>query len=148
MKSKNIILVFAGIFGFGAALFQAAIGFVPEWSAHFGAPAGLLSNPPLLLAAALAVALLLSVIGFYGLSGAGIIRRLPLLRLGLFVIGGFFLFMSIPVVPQLLAILNSEPYAPPVFWVSLYCLVTGLLYWLGLAAGWKVMKPKVAAAGA
>jgi len=33
------------------------------------------------------VALLLVVAGLYGLSGAGLIRRLPLLRTGLIVVG-------------------------------------------------------------
>jgi pimeloyl-ACP methyl ester carboxylesterase len=51
MKNKNILLLLAGIFSFGVAIFQLAISLVPEWSAFFGAGDTLVSNPLLLLAA-------------------------------------------------------------------------------------------------
>ena len=87
MKSTNNLLLFASLLAFAGAIIQAAIGFVPEWSAAVGAGEALTSNPQLLLALGLLMALVFAVCGLYGLSGAGLIRRLPLLRLGLFVIG-------------------------------------------------------------
>jgi hypothetical protein len=87
MKSTNNLLFLASLLAFGGAIIQAAIGFVPEWSAALGAGDELLSNPPLLLTLGLLMALVFAVCGLYGLSGAGLIRRLPLLHLGLFEIG-------------------------------------------------------------
>src|SRR5512147_950705 len=87
MDKNSFLLIVAGVLSFCAAIFQAVIGFVPEWSAALGAGDMLVSNPALLLISALLVAFLLVIFGFYGLSGAGVTRRLPLLRLGLLVIG-------------------------------------------------------------
>jgi len=82
MNKPSFLLILAGILSFGAAIFQAVIGFVPEWSTAFGAGDALVSNPPLLLGMGLLVALLLVIFGLYGLSGASVIRRLPLLAPG------------------------------------------------------------------
>ena len=82
MNRPSFLLIFAGVLSFCAAIFQAVIAFVPEWSAAIGSGEALASNPPLLLTLGLLVALLLVVFGLYGLSGAGVIRRLPLLRPG------------------------------------------------------------------
>jgi len=45
MKSTNNILFFASLLAFAGAIIQAAIGFVPEWSAALGAGEALTSNP-------------------------------------------------------------------------------------------------------
>src|SRR5512141_624317 len=111
MKHSHISLVLAGALSFGMAVFQAAISVVPAWSAAFGAPKELLSNTPLLLAAGLLVSIILAIFGLYGLSGAGVIRRLPLLRLGLLGIGLGYTLYGINVVPQLL-VLNGIVSAP------------------------------------
>ena len=37
MKYPNYLLIFAGLLSFGAAIFQVAIGIVPEWSVYWGA---------------------------------------------------------------------------------------------------------------
>jgi hypothetical protein len=146
MKSKNFLLILAGIFSFGVAIFQAAISIVPEWSAVFGAGDELLSNPPLLLVAGLGMSLVFATCGFYALSGAGVIRRLPLLRLGLFLIGMVYLFRGFPSVLLFLVMLNVLPSPGPVslpyLLVFLVSLVIGLTYWIGLAVGWKQMKTK------
>ncbi len=149
MSKKSLLLITAGILSFCAAIFQAVLGFVPEWSAALGAGDLLSSNPTLLLIAALLVALLLVVFGLYGLSGAGVIRRLPLLRLGLLVIGLLYATVGIPFIFQALALLgilpSSEP--APIFMtlVSLGALAACLSYLVGLAASWKRLSVKPAA---
>lgn len=140
MKTKNMLLIFATILSFCAAIFQAVIGFVPEWSAAFGA-AALASNPPLLLALGLLVAFLIIIFGIYGLSGAGVIRRLPWLRLCLAVIGLLYSTVGILFITQVLVVLGILPPTRPVpiyqLLVSFGGLVAALAYLIGLAVGWK-----------
>jgi len=148
MKHPHISLVLAGVLSFGMAVFQAAISCVPAWSAYFGARGELLSNPALLLAAGLLVSIILVIFGLYGLSGAGVIRRLPLLRLGLLGIGLGYTLYGINVVPQLLVLAGIVSAPQPVLMrnviVFSVLLVAGLLYLTGLAGGWKRLSARVA----
>jgi hypothetical protein len=141
-------LILAGVLSFCAAIFQAVIGFVPEWSAAFGAGDALVSNPPLLLTLALLVALLLGIFGLYGLSGAGIIRRLPLLRLGLFTIGLLYSLVGINFIFQILALLGILPSMGPIpiyiVLISFGAFVAGLAYLIGLALSWKRLSTRPA----
>ena len=150
MNKNSILLTLAGILSFCAAIFQAAIAFVPEWSAAFGAGDALVSNPTLLLTLGLLVALVLVIFGFYGLSGAGVIRRLPLLRLGLLAIGFLYSLVGINFIFQMLAVLGILPSSQPVpilqVLVSLGALTACLAYWIGLAVSWKRLSIKPAPA--
>ncbi len=140
MNRFSYLLILAGVLSFCAAIFQVVLGFVPKWSAALGA-GDLANNPPLLLALSLLVALLLVVFGLYGLSGAGIIRRLPLLRLGLLAIGLLYGMVGFNFPFQVLALLGILPYAGtmPIFvvLVSMGAFAACLAYLIGLAAGWK-----------
>ena len=141
MKSTNNLLFFASLLAFAGAIIQAAIGFVPEWSAAVGAGDELTSNPPLLLALSLLMALVFGVCGLYGLSGAGLIRQLPLLRLGLFVIGLVCTLNGVPFIFQLPAVMGVRPAPQPIPFsfliTSLVFLTVGLGYLTGLVTGWK-----------
>ena len=146
MNRPSSLLILAGVLSFCAAIFQAVIGFVPEWSAAFGAGDALVSNTTLLLTLGLLVALLLVIFGLYGLSGAGVIRRLPLLRLMLFVIGLLYSMVGINFIFQVLAMLGVLPSAGPIpvyqVLVSFGALVAGLAYLIGLAVNWKWLSSK------
>jgi hypothetical protein len=150
MKSSNFLLILAGVLSFCAAIFQAVIAFVPAWSAAFGAGDALASNPPRLLALGLSVALLLVVSGLYGLSGAGVIRRLPLLRFALFAIGLLYSLVGVNFIFQVLAMLGILPAAGPiplhVLLVSLGAFVAALAYLVGLAVNWKRLSARPALA--
>ncbi len=145
MKAKNILLIFASILSFCAAIFQAVIAFVPEWSAAFGA-VELASNPPLLLTLGLLVALLIVIFGLYGLSGASVIRQLPLLRPGLFVIGLLYSTVGILFITHVLVVLGILPSTQPVpiyqLLVSFGAFVAALAYLIGLAVNWKQLGRK------
>jgi len=145
MKSSNILLILAGVLSFCAAIFQAVIGFVPKWSDAFGA-GGLASNPPLLLTLGLLVALVLVIFGLYGLSGAGVIRRLPLLRLGLLAIGLLYSLVGINFIFQVLAMLGILPSAGPIpihiLLISFGAFLAALAYLIGLAVSWKQLSRK------
>jgi len=150
MNRPSYLLILAGILSFCAAIFQAVIGFVPEWSAAFGAGDALVSNPPLLLASGLLVSLLLVLFGLYGLSGAGVIRRLPLLRFGLLVIGLLYSTVGINFIFQVLVMLGILPSTGPIpiyqLLVSFGAFVAALAYLIGLAVNWKRLSTRPAQA--
>jgi hypothetical protein len=87
------------------------------------------------------MALVFMVFGLYGLSGAGVIRRLPWLRPCLFGIGLIYTLRDIPRIPQILVVLGilPSPQAIPLahLLVSLGSLVAGLAHLIGLAVGWR-----------
>ena len=151
MKYSNPLLILAGLLSFGAAIFQVAIGIVPEWSAYWGAGNELVSNPPLLLGASLVVGLLAAVGGLYALSGTGLIRRLPLLRSVLMVIGIISTLRGIGLVTLLLTVLGVIPSQGPIpttAWQSSFAfLLIGLTYLSGLAYGWRSLSQQVPKVG-
>jgi putative oxidoreductase len=150
MNRPSYLLIFAAVLSFCAAIFQAVIAIVPAWSAAFGSGDALASNPPLLLALGLLVALLLVIFGLYGLSGAGVIRRLPLLRFGLLAIGLLYSLVGINFIFQVLAVLGIMPSTGPIpiyiVLVSFGAFVAALAYLIGLAINWKRLSPKPALA--
>jgi hypothetical protein len=150
MNRPSYLLILAGILSFCAAVFQAVIAFVPAWSAAFGAGNALVSNPLLLLILGLLVALLLVIFGLYGLSGASVIRRLPLLRLGLLVIGLLYSLVGINFVFQALALLGILPSTGPIpiyqLLISFGAFVAALAYLIGLAVSWKRLSTRPARA--
>jgi len=152
MKTKNIVLLLAGILSFCAAAFQLVISVVPKWSAFFGAGDELVSNPLVLLLLGAGVAFLLAIWGIYGLSGAGLIRRLPLLRLVIFLIGAVYIYRGLPILLKLLELVKILPPSGaielPGFLVFLGALTAGIFYWAGLAIGWKQLGGKTVAGGA
>jgi putative oxidoreductase len=150
MNRPSSLLILAGVLSFCAAIFQVVIAFVPEWSAAFGAGDALASNPPLLLTLGLLVGLLLVIFGLYGFSGAGVIRRLPLLRPGLFVIGLLYILVGINFPFQLLAMLGILPSSGPIpiylLLVSCGAFIAALAYLIGLAVSWKRLSSEPARA--
>jgi len=74
----------------------------------------------------------LSVWALYALSGAGVIGRLPLLRLGLCLITGVYWLRGLVVLP-LAATGRATAFW---WWSSAICLGIGALHGLGLRAVW------------
>ncbi len=148
MKTKNYVLVFAAILSFCAAVYQIVISLVPDWSAYFGAGEELTSKPLVLLLLGALVAVLLVIWGLYGLSGAGLIRRLPMLRLVIFLIGAIYIFRGLPILLKLLELVKILPPSAeielPGFLVFLGALIAGIFYWAGLIIGWKQLMAKAA----
>lgn len=141
MKASKVLLMLAAILSFDLSLFQAVISLRPKWSAAFGAPAALLADRELLLAAGLFTAMVVVIGGLYALSGAGVITRLPFLRPGLLGIGSAYMFRGTFVIPELFGTSHLLSSGAPVPWrltaASLIIVFTGLAYLVGLALGWK-----------
>jgi hypothetical protein len=97
------------------------------------------SPTPALVTAGLT--LLFAVWAAYAFSGAGLLRRLPLLRTGLVVIGIIYALRGLLLLPEVAWILSGRtpPVQPrqPLF--SLGALVTGLAYLIGTQRAWGVL---------
>lgn len=103
---------------FFAALHIAIIVGGPDWYLFFGAGQGIADLadqgswiPPLLT---FGIFLVLALWSLYAFSGAGLIRRLPLLRTGLVAIASIYLIRGLALVP---------------FWIFRPGEVDGLLIW-------------------
>lgn len=92
------------------------------------------------------MALLLVIFGYYGLSGAGVIRRLPLLRFGLLLIGLLYSLVGIYFIMYVLAMLGILPSSQPaplyLLLVTFGALVACLAYLFGLAVNWQRLSRK------
>ncbi len=148
MGNAKIILLLAGVLSLAVAVFQIYLGFSPSASAYWGGP----TEQPVLLVASLIVGLIFAVWGLYGFSGAGVIRRLPLLRLGLIVIGLIYTLRGIPGIMILLImagiIRDPQPIPPQAVISSLVSLAIGLLYLVGTIAAWPALSHKAPRAAA
>jgi hypothetical protein len=146
MIKKNKSLVVGGLLSVLASLLHLVIVLGgPEWYRFFGAGEGMAqlaedgSSHPALITAS--IALILGIWALYAFSGAGIIRRLPLLKPILFVITGVYMLRGILGVPLVLYL--NHPYLNELaekmmFMVfsSMVSLSIGLFYLRGLTQTW------------
>lgn len=137
-----------------AALLHLGIIFGgPDWYRFFGAGERMArlsargSAYPTLITAC--IASVLGLWALYGLSGAGLIRRLPLLRIALVLIAVVYLARGALGIP--LVLLMDGPYADELkgrmtFMVvsSLFCILLGVCYALGASLTWKRARPSPA----
>ena len=137
--STNRPLVVAGAASFAAAALHLAciVGGAP-WYRALGAGERMAQMaasghwyPP---TSAAVIAAILATWGAYAWSGAGLVRRLPLLRTGLVVITTIYLVRGVAFAPL-------QPYFPgnsTLFWLvsSGICLGIGVLHALGLRRAW------------
>ena len=87
------------------------------------------------------ITLAFAVWGLYAFSGAGLIRRLPFLRLGLVLIASIFILRGLGVLPQLYWLLtSSRPVEVRHIVFSLVSLTVGVFYALGAILSWKDLK--------
>ena len=139
----NPWLVAGGVLSAIAALLH--IGVIvggPDWYRFFGAGEGMArmaeagSPVPALVTAAIAV--VLAIWAAYAFAGAGLIRRLPLMRTALVAISAIYLARGLLIVPVLLT-----PGAPAFdVWSSLIVLGFGLVYAIGTARAWSDLSHK------
>ncbi|MDO8345937.1 MAG: hypothetical protein Q7T48_22250 [Cellvibrio sp.] len=133
-----MLLKVAGWLVFVAALLH--VGIIvggPDWYRFFGAgePMAVMSEQGLWYPAIVTacIAALLFVWSLYAFSGAGLIRRLPLLKTALLVIGAIFLLRGLLAVPLLF--FADSPYMAELKEKMVFMLVTSFLCLL-LAVGY------------
>jgi hypothetical protein len=146
--TRNVLLVLAGTASLCAAMLHlACIVGGPEWYRAMGAGEGIATMAarghwyPTVVT--LLIAAVLVVWSLYAWSGAGIIRRLPLLRPVLCAITTVYLVRGV-------AFMSLQPYFPgnsDTFWYasSGLCLGIGLVHALGLRQEWGRLSPRAAA---
>lgn len=118
----------------------------PDWYRFFGAGEQMArlsargSAYPTVVTAG--IASVLGLWALYGLSGAGVIRRLPLLRLALVLIAGIYFARGTLGIPAVMFVKN--PYADELkgrmtFMIvsSLFCILLGFCYAFGAARVWR-----------
>ena len=141
MITAKRTLKLAGTLSFAVAIFQAAISFSPSVSRYFGAPEELLTNRLWLIVAGIIIALVFALFGLYAFSGAGSIRQLPLLRLGLIGIGALYTLRGIFLIPEILVALgylqSPQPVPPQELVSSLVSLSVGVCYLAGTIGNWR-----------
>ena len=138
------MLVLAAALSFAIALLHLAIIFMgPQAYTYFGAAdLGALEAqgsriPDLVTLVLVAV---FAVFGLYALSGAGVIRRLPLLATGLVVIGSIYTLRGLVVVPDLIRLVQGAGYPLRQTVFSTTSLAIGLAYLLGTMRRWKLIR--------
>jgi hypothetical protein len=135
------VLLLAAVGTLCMAAMQAIMPFSRGLTRSFDGPSDW--SGPLLFASSFAVAALLVGVALYPLSGAGYIRRLPLLRTVLVIVGLGLTYRGLPLPGQIAGALGYGPVAGDVSWAimvsSAGTLAIGLGYLLGLAFSWPIL---------
>jgi hypothetical protein len=139
---KRLWLKGAAGFSFFMAICQTVISLSPVAAAYFEAPPPILANRMQLFLIGETAALILVIFGLYALSGAGSIRHLPLLRLGLIGISSLFLLRGLFVILSvltILGILEGEILIQGVI-SDLVFLGAGITFAVGTVLNWREMQ--------
>ncbi|HEY7770888.1 MAG TPA: hypothetical protein VIB55_22160 [Longimicrobium sp.] len=147
MRLADRLLVIGGVLTAGAALLHVAIIIGgPDWYRFFGAGERMArmaargSLQPALVTDTIAA--ILGLWSLYAFSGAGLIRRLPLLRLALTLIAAVYLargLLGVPAVMLVDDVYTNQLRAKLTFMIvsSAICIVLGVCYAIGAARVWK-----------
>ena len=141
MDRRPWLKVAAGL-SFSMAACQAVISVWPAAAAYFQAPPGLLNDRVRLFVVGGAAALIPVLFGLYALSGAGVIRRLPLLRTALVGIGSLFLLRGLFIILtflEALGVRQGQVLLPGVA-SHLVFLSAGIAYLGGAVLNWQTLK--------
>ena len=118
----------------------------PEWYRFFGAGERMArmaergSATPTLIT--LAIALILFLWAAYAFAGAGLIRRLPLMRAALVTITAIYLLRGMILIP---ALARTPGQADPfIVWSSLIVLAYGLIHAAGIWKSWTFLSQRPA----
>lgn len=89
----------------------------------------------------LIIAFVFLIWGLYAFSGVGLIKRLPLLRLGLVIIGVIYTLRGVLIVYQIyeMVVLNRSLVISELV-SSFVSLFIGMLYLIGIRIGWQMLK--------
>jgi hypothetical protein len=138
MRRNTWLVVGGGLSALAAVLHLAVVVGGPDWYRFFGAGEGMARAaeqgslvPPLVTSA---IAVLLAVWAAYAFSGAGLIRRLPLMRTALVLITSVYLLRGLLLFPMLA--IKPELLDAFAVWSSLIVLGYGAAYAIGTWRAW------------
>ncbi|HEX8215527.1 MAG TPA: hypothetical protein VF582_08670 [Allosphingosinicella sp.] len=149
MVPNRWLIVGGSLSALAALLHVAIILGGPDWYRFFGAGEGMARGAergslyPVLLT--LGIALVLAVCSAYALAGAGLVRRLPLMRAALAVIACVYLLRGLALFPIL--ILRPDLVDGFTVWSSLIVLAYGVTHAVGTWQAWAALskQPRLAA---
>jgi hypothetical protein len=129
----NYLLLAGGYFSLAFAIFQlSGIWWSASAVKYLGGPADMRVHRPATYGfLCLTVALGAAIFGLYSLSGAGKIRRLPLLRTVLIIVAAIYLLRGLLAIPQAPMVLKHPELARFLLF-SLISLVVGVVYSMGV----------------
>jgi hypothetical protein len=145
MRAANPWLVAGGCLSAAAAVLHlAVIAGGAEWYRFFGAGEAMARMaerghwyPPVVT---IGIAAVLAAWAAYAFAGAGLIRRLPLMRTALVAISLVYLLRGLVLVP--IALFEPEALVPFNIWSSLIVLGYGIVYAAGTWKAWDVLSEK------
>ncbi|HYJ30438.1 MAG TPA: hypothetical protein VEW25_08880 [Allosphingosinicella sp.] len=135
-------LIAGGTLSAAAALLHlAVIVGGPDWYRFFGAGEGMARaaerGSPVPALITLGIAAVLAAWAAYAFAGAGLIRRLPLMRTALVIISAIYLLRGLTLVPAL--IVNGGAVDAFTLWSGLIVLVYGIAYAVGTIRVWPTL---------
>lgn len=141
----NYALIAGGYFSLAfAALQVSGIWWSPSAIRYLGGPADLSVQKPLVyVLLCIVFGAVVVVFGLYALSGAGQIRRLPLLRTGLITTTAIYLLRGVLFIPQL-PVVWKHPDLVKFLVFSLISLCVGVVYLAGVVYLYRHGRPGVA----
>ena len=148
MRGKGWLIVGGALSAAAAALHLLIIVGGPDWYRFFGAGEKLARaaerGSPVPAAWAVGIAAVLGLWAAYAWAGAGLIRRLPLMRPALAAISAVYLLRGLVLVPALAAWLDGAAsfgrWSPQfMVWSSLVVLGFGVTYAVGTWRAWPVL---------
>lgn len=138
MSARNPSLIAGGWLSLAAAALH--IGCIiggPDWYRFFGAGEDMARmaergewTPAILT---LGIAIILAIWAAYAFAGAGVIRRLPLMRTALIIISAIYLLRGLAIIP---ALAIEQARTPFNIWSSLIVLGYGVTYAMGTWMAW------------
>ncbi|WP_347332942.1 hypothetical protein [Marinimicrobium locisalis] len=143
-NSNKFLLAAALLCAIAALAHAGCIVFGGDWYRFFGAGEQMaqmaeqgLWHPTIVTSG---IVLILSIWALYALSGAGAIRRLPLMRLALVLITGIFLLRGVSFV----SLMPMFPENSLTFWLvsSAICLLIGGLFAVGTFQQWSKLSSR------
>jgi len=144
---RNPWLIVGGWLSAAASLLHVTVIWGgPDWYRFFGAGEQMAqaaergSWMPVL--GTLAIATLLAIWAAYAFAGAGLIRRLPLMRTALVLISAIYLARGLLIIPIVANVAYEQ--ARFDYWSSLIVLGYGLVHAVGTWRAWPILKRKAA----
>jgi hypothetical protein len=138
---NKFLITGAILSGLASLLHVGCIYFGAPWYRFFGAGEEMASMAesgswiPSLVTAG--IAMVLSIWAIYAVSGAGVIRKLPLLRTALCIITTIYLLRGLAAIP--LAIIQPQQATPFLWWSSAICLSFSIIHLVSMHQRWQAM---------
>ena len=138
------LIVAGGLSAAAAILHLAVIAGGADWYRFFGAGEEMArmaeAGSPVPAIVTLGIALILAIWAAYAFAGAGLLRRLPLMRTALLIIATIYLARGLVLVPTLL--MKPELVDAFMLWSSLIVLVYGATYAVGTWRAWPALSQR------